>query len=232
MRQQTLTSCRAFVSAQLGPLHKQRKTRPPVVTLSREVGAGGLTIAQAVCARLQAHAPPGEAPWTAFDKNLVEHILEDHDLPGQLAEFMREEADPPVSEFLEEVLGVRPPAWQLFEQTSNTVLKLATMGRCVLVGRGANIITAGMPNAVHVRLVASVDERVRRMMARDGLDFAAARDLVQRTDRARQRYLRKHFDRDVADPGLYHAVINTERVPPHAAAELIAALVRALHPQA
>ena len=40
---------------------------------------------------LQGQVPAGAPPWTIFDRNLVERVLEDHDLPARLAKFMPED---------------------------------------------------------------------------------------------------------------------------------------------
>jgi len=65
--------------------------QPRVVTISRQAGAGAHAVAEALVNRLQPGAPKDAIPWTIFDRNLVEKVLADHDLPEQLARFMPED---------------------------------------------------------------------------------------------------------------------------------------------
>jgi cytidylate kinase len=51
---------------------------------------------------------------------------------------------------------------------------------------------------------------------------AAAR--IREEDLGRERYLKKHFDKDINDPLLYHLMINTDAVLPEAAAQIIGEL--------
>ena len=56
----------------------------------------------------------------------------------------------PVEAIVEEVLGLHPSGWTLVQHATQTILRLAGLGRAILVGRGANIITARLPNVFHV----------------------------------------------------------------------------------
>ena len=42
----------------------------------------------------------------------------------------------------------------LVHKTAKTILQLAEMGNVIIIGRGANVVTAHMNNIFHVRLVA------------------------------------------------------------------------------
>jgi len=60
----------------------------PVITISRQAGSGAHVVAEALVAGLQAGEPQASPPWTMFDRDLVERVLKDHELPKRLAEFM------------------------------------------------------------------------------------------------------------------------------------------------
>src|SRR3569833_2439623 len=73
-----LELCRGYLDAQslvaesrrtaLHPLEQQ-----PAITLSRETGAGAVTIARMAAERLQTGS---SQPWAVFDRNLVQKTLE------------------------------------------------------------------------------------------------------------------------------------------------------------
>jgi cytidylate kinase len=152
---------------------------------------------------------------------LVEKVLEEHELPKALAKFMPEDRRSFIQDAMEELLGLRPPSWVMVPQIAETVLHLADTGHVILVGRGANFITARMPNVFHVRLIASLPKRIKRVQKLNGLTPEEAIKFVKDEDRSRNRYAKEHFHRSVDDAFSYHLVLNTDRIPYSDAAQLI-----------
>ncbi|MEI6349703.1 MAG: cytidylate kinase-like family protein [Verrucomicrobiota bacterium] len=219
--------CRAYIAAQGRSGIPQRKKLRPVITISREAGAGGVTIAGLIAKLLNQEVEREEAPpWTVFDRNLVERVIEDHDLPKTLQRFMPEDVKPDIKDAVEELLGLHPSSWTLVQHTTQTILNLARLGNVILVGRGANIITARFPHAVHVRLVAPKEARVREMESLHGMDHGAALEFVGKTDRARRRYVQRYFDTAIDDPLNYSLILNTGRIDFQTAAHLVVEAVR------
>jgi len=202
--------------------------RLPVVTISREAGAGAGSVAEELARLLNAKKEEQGPPWTIFDKNLVERALQEHDLPEQLKRFMPEDVAPYMTDTVEELLGLHPSSWTLVQHTTQTILRLASLGHAILVGRAANIITAQVPTAVHVRLVAPVDARARHLSKVAGLSHAEALDYIHKWDRARRRYVQRYFDTAIDDPLNYTMVLNTGRLSFQTAAHMIAQAVAAL----
>lgn len=217
--------CLSFISSQLRPASAKAEARGEpklAITLSRQTGAGAWLVAPRLAERLQKATSPTASRWTVFDRELVEKVLQDHNLPATLARFMPEDRIPYVQGAVQELLGLHPPSWTLVEKTTETIRKLAALGNVILIGRGANVITASMPHVFHARLVASLESRVRCAADFFKLDLRAAREFVERTDRGRQRYLKEHFGSGVEDPLLYDVTINTDRISYEQTAELIA----------
>jgi hypothetical protein len=108
-----------------------RELHPLAITISREVGAGGKTIADLLGQRLTAaEKTPAASPWIVFDSSLAKQVLEDHNLPPDLERFMTEDARLlPVEAIVEEVLGLHPSGWTLVQHTTQTILRLAGLGR-------------------------------------------------------------------------------------------------------
>lgn len=221
----SITRCLAYIDCQLQspkPAHRTATLkRPPSITISRQTGAGGVSIAGKVAEYLQKFTPGGGCPWTVFDRNLVEKVLEDHHLPARLARYMPEDRVSELQNMLEEVLGLHPDAWSLVRQSCETILQLAELGNVILVGRGANVITRRLHNVLHVRLVAPLENRVRVVSAYYHLNEEAALKFIEEQDRARNGYVRKFFSRDIADPLQYQMVLNTGLLDFDEAARLI-----------
>jgi cytidylate kinase len=196
------------------------------ITISREVGAGGRTIGELVAQRLAVteKTPGGGSTWAVFDVNLAKQVLEDHKLPPNLERFMTEDARLPVEAIVEEVLRLHPSGWTLVQHTIKTILRLAGLGHVIVVGRGANIITARLPNVFHVRLVAPLAMRIRHTAEYYQLNEAEAAKFVREKDQARRRYVRRYFNAEIDDPSLYDVTLNTGRFGLARTAEVIAQL--------
>lgn len=223
----------AFVVAQLGASPKgppkSLERRRPVVTVSRQTGASGNAFGIALAAYLERTQPKGRGPWAVVDRELVDKILEDEALPERLASWSPEDHLAGVSFVVEELLGLHRATWKPMQEVTETILRLAGMGNVVLVGRGANVILSHLPQAFHVRLVASLESRVAHMAELRGTSKKKALAWVEAEDRARQRFIRRYFQVDVADPLLYNLVVNVDRVPIDEAARIVgdAVLARA-----
>ena len=219
--------CRTFINTQIQPAGKGLTSAKDgelrrAVTISRQTGSGAHVVAEKLAACLQAHTPSDARPWTVFDRNLVEKVLEDHNLPQRLARFMPEDRVSEIADTMDELFGLHPSSWTLVRQTTETILHLAELGNVILIGRGATVITGKVDYVFHVRLVGSLEKRVAHIQELHGLNKQAALELVRREDRGRRRYLKAHFKTDLDDPLFYHLVINTDLVSYENAAQLIA----------
>lgn len=222
-----LEQCHAYLLIQL-QLGKKPTVVPrlpssgPAVTISYQTGSGEHEIAGRLAGLLQAGEPPGQSRWTVFDRQLVEKVLEEHHLPQSLAVMLPEKHRTYIQDVMEELGGIRPPSWIVVPQVAETVLHLAAAGHVILVGRGANFITARLSNVFHVRLIAPLGKRVERVRTLHQLSLKEAAKFVASTDRGRGRYVKDHFHVRLEDDLLYHLVINTDRLPGPDAARLIA----------
>lgn len=219
-------SCKGYIAA-LGnrPFAHQKKIFPSI-TLSREAGAGATTVGKKVLQLL--HNDRDAIPWTLFDRNLVERIINDHALPVRLKEYLSEDRMGWVSSTLEEAIGLHPGESALMAHTADTILRLASIGNAVIIGRGGNFLTSRLHNVLHVRLVAPLPLRIRRVREIHNLTEREATLYVHHADRGRARYVRHYFHEDVSDPLHYHLVLNTGHLTDEDAAGIIALAAKAL----
>jgi cytidylate kinase len=222
-----LDKCLSFINCQLQPAaprfgQEADLTSIRAVTISRQTGSGGYAVAEKLAEYLRMQTPSAARPWVVFDRNLVEKVLEDHNLPVRLARFMPEDRISQMSDTMDELFGLHPPSLILVRKTSETILHLAQLGHVILIGRGANVVTGKLPGIFHVRLVGSLQQRVKRLQELKGLNPREAIRLADREDLARRRYLKQFFDKDIDDPLLYHMILNTDLISSQDAARLIA----------
>jgi cytidylate kinase len=211
-----LEHCPSFISSQVqfveGLESLAQKNVRRAVTISRQAGCGAFVVAEKLAHYLQAHSAGNACPWTVFDRNLIDKVLEDHNLPACLAKFLPEDRVSELEDLMADVFGVHPPSTTVLQQTAETMLKLADAGNVILIGRGAHIVTARLPHVLHVRLVAPLQKRVEHacQFYHDyNKSETQARKFCLREDRARRRYLKKYFGADIENPLLYHMIINT-----------------------
>ena len=205
-----------------GRISPPERANQPIITISRQAGAGAHAIASELVPLLEARAAGGPRPWAVFDRNIVDRVIEEHHLPADAARFMPEDRINEIGDTLDTLFGLHPSAWSLVRKTAETIRRIANLGNMILFGRAGNVVTENLPNALHVRLVGSVEGRIEYIKATKQLGQLAAADYVNREDLGRKRYVKKYFGKDIDDPLLYHLVINTGQVPFAAAARIIA----------
>jgi len=221
----SINKARAYLSAQMQGVQARKEPsdhRVAFVTISRESGAGGLIVAEHLAELLNERGVGADVPWAVFEKNLLEKVVEENELPESYMDQMEEKVLPAIQTAVSEMLAVHPSISRLAAMTSRTVLHVASMGNAVLVGRGANVLTENLLVGLHVRLIAPPDRRLRFLMDHHSLSRADAARMMEEEDEGRRYYVKKHFNRDVDDPTQYDLVLNTDRLSHHATAEVIA----------
>jgi len=226
-----LETAGAYLNAQMGDTGTPwaGKTEGPYVTISRESGAGGSSLARALALRLNAHLPPN-VQWTVYTGNLIEEMLQSNHLSPQLARFLPEDKISEISASVGELVGLHPNLWDLVQKTNELMRHISSAGQAIIVGRGANFATTSIEHGVHVRLVGPADHRARHIARLQQIDEADACTYNAKRDQARERYVRTHFNANIKDPNAYDLVIDTGRVHLSEATELVATLVFARMP--
>ncbi len=217
---------RRYIASHSHDAEKQDKYKPnkpgPCITLSRQTGCGAAGISKELIRILHANDIEKKAEWGVFDKNLIEKVLQDHNLPLSLAKIMDEGKYSSVTTMANDLLGVYPDRWSLVHKTTVTILQLAQIGRVVIIGRGANVITTQLKNTFHIRLVAPLEDRISRIQQTLNINKYEAEKFIKKDDRARKKFLETYFHKEINDPLIYHAVINTHLFSTEETAEMIA----------
>lgn len=193
------------------------------VTISRQAGAGGRSVARAIVRRFERE---GEAGWTVFDANAFQEAVRRAGLiaPARLAE--EEVYEGPLGDWLEQLFGRNSPQDAVMLAVFRAMREAARRGRVVFVGRGAVCLLRDL-GGVHARLVASLDARLHRLEERYEITAEEARRRLREMDESRSAFFRDHLHRRIDDPALYDLVLNTDWVSSEEAAALVLELDRA-----
>ncbi len=205
-----------------------RESPPGTVTLSRQYGAGGLRIAPAVADALG---------FRFVDRELVEMAARQLGVDPEWAR-EHDERVPDVLENLGRALaaatpefGVAPPPilddGAMADAVRNVIHSLADSGGYLILGRASQAALADRADVCNILLVAPIGDRVARIARSQEVGEKEARSRVDRADRDRADYVRRFYDRDIADPTLYDVVLNTSRLGLRGSARLAVAAARA-----
>lgn len=194
----------------------------PAITFSYQTGAGMREIAPLAARLLDRIEFRDRHPWTIYDQQLIEQSLQENLWPRELASRITEDKRLFLDELVDDLFGLRPPSWVLVPQLVKTILRLAVSGHAILVGYGVTVVTAGLPNVFHVRLIGSLPDRITRIQQRQRLTPEAAARFVRNKDRGRERFVKAHFHARLDDEMRYDLVLNTDHLSASDAAAVIA----------
>ena len=200
-----------------------------LITISREYGAGGSTVARAVAERLG---------WRLVDNQLLEEIARRAGMTTAEAQ-ERVERGPTFVERLVRALAasnpelltpasVQPPEAEdaRLKQITEQVVAESAGNHAVLVGRAAGAVIGRRDDALHIKLVGTIEYRRQIIADRLGVSLEEAERQIRDVDGHRAEYHRRWYQRDWSDARNYHLVINAGWLGLERAAELIVELVR------
>jgi cytidylate kinase len=205
----------------------------PIVTISRQFGAGGSSVAGLVASELIAEV---------VDKKLIEEVARRLSIRPSDVE-AEDERPRTLLERLVRSFSVLEPGFgmgwtppypdplydsrkEIIHLTENVIREVAEGGNVVIVGRGAGFVLRDRPGVYRVFLRAPDDARVKTVMARDGFTEPAARRKMHETDSNRSAYIKQLYGHDWCDVDEYDLILNTGRVGYETAAQMILCGVR------
>ncbi len=206
-----------------------------VITISRQLESCGDEVADLVCQKLG---------YERFDKNAMARAGQEMGLGGTAVD--RATADQPGPKSLvERWFGnyqnpqADPVSWALStQQDALQDLSIANLvdimnagykrGNIVIVGRGGMAALQHKPDVLHVRIQAPLALRIKRLQEHEGLTQEAAQQKMRERDLSDVDWIKRYFGLDSHDPALFDVIINTAKITPEAAADLVVQTLAAL----
>jgi cytidylate kinase len=90
--------------------------------------------------------------------------------------------------------------------------ELAERGEAILVGRGGSCFLRDCLGAFHVRLMAPLPIRLRRVMEYRWVRESVAKKLIAQADAQRKSFYENYFGADWSSPLEYHLTVNSGRL--------------------
>lgn len=178
-----------------------------IITISREFGSGGETVARLVAEK------------TRF------HLVNKETIINGLSEFGIDQPpeDPEKAVSSEEI---DQAGRSYIEAMHDYIYDLAIRKNLVILGRGGSILFKDYPPALHVRVIAQFTHRVNKVMKLYGLNSETAVKLVKEKDHEKRQYHRRIFDVNWNNTRPFDLVLNTEKMGLEDAADIIVAAYR------
>jgi cytidylate kinase len=202
-----------------------------IITISRMFGSGGSDVAARVARQLG---------WALLDNAVVDAVAKR--LGVSVAEVSsREERVPSLAERIAASLTMSTPELgvpvvdaslmetaetKIVGVTKRVMEEAVAQGNAVLVGRGAQCMLADRPDALHVFCYAPKAFLVKYAIAHRGVNPANAEHEVEKMNRQREQYVKRHWGRDWRAFENYHLCIDTGRLGIDMAADLVVAAAR------
>lgn len=177
-----------------------------IVTISRELGSGGDTLAEMVA---------NELGYTLVDHRRFHAETEKYGLLRPELEKVDERKPGLLDRFFRERQAVYLDLLQAI------VYDFAEKDNAVIVGRGANFLLKDIGHAFHVRVVSSFEARKKRLMENEGVTGQLAEEFIAHNDQERSAFTKYFFNARWGDPSLYDMVINTTNLDLETACKLI-----------
>jgi cytidylate kinase len=201
-----------------------------VITISQQYGSNGYEIAVKLASTLR---------WRLVQRDIVAHLAHQLGITEDEAAYYHEHTYGFVDRVLLSLQFSTPEAVEAWasqftmpitarmqeclyhEALQQTIAMAARRDNTVIVGHGAQVLLAGRPDTLHIRVIASLEQRVNTVMQSEHLSRPQAHMRIQRKDGGQARYFRSQYRCDVNDPLLYDLVLNSSALTLESQIDLI-----------
>ena len=199
-----------------------------VITISRQFGAGGITLGKMIAEKFG---------YTFADTEIIKMVAEMANVSTHFVETVEKEAGGKFSKFISKTVS-KPLVGRILKDERGyideeiyldylvlIIAQMADDGDVVILGRGSQYILNDHPDADHILLINTFENRVKFMQDNYDLSHGRAVHVVKNEDRRRLNLYKKLGKSDYDHPDLYHLVLNMSKVNLELGFQLICKLV-------
>lgn len=182
-----------------------------VITIGRQFGSGGYTIARHLAERLGIKFFDKELlALAAKESGFKESLFEQKDEKKSLFDFICSVHT--VFDGGHAVYGNCLSDESLFKIQSDVIVKQAARQSCLFVGRCADYILRNHPRCVNIFIAADPADRVKRISQRLNVDDTAARKAIEKADEQRSAYYNYYSCNTWGAAATYHLCVNSSKM--------------------
>ncbi len=165
------------------------------ITLSRKMGTNGSEIARRVADRLG---------YGFYDTEAIEDAAQEM---GFLEDV--KEIDDKAPSLIQRFISQKPEVY--LDRLHAVMYELASRGNSVFLGRGGHMLLRSFRCALHIRVTASLENRIENLVKRGWLREVAMK-AIEKSDHERGAFIRFAFRVDWDSPELYDLVLNMDHL--------------------
>ena len=176
-----------------------------IITIGRQHGSSGREIARLLAEKLN---------YKCYDKEIVDEAANHSDFSRDLIDAFDEKR---MSAFILHAGGYGLNEnfrlnMQVVSAQFEAMRNIADKGNCIFVGRCADYILRDHDDLVSVFILGDMDERLKCLERRQGLDEAEARKKIKEVDKDRSSFYRYDSDQTWGDAQNYDMCINSSKL--------------------
>lgn len=188
--------------------HEPEKKHPgPLITISREAGSNAEDLAHKIAEKLnQRHHGPN---WRVLSKEIFYKSAKDLDMhPEHVMRVFKYEESYTLNDILNAFGTKKFKSEKRVIKTVNEVIRsFAEEGFCIIVGRASHIIASDIKSALHLRLIAPLEYRIKTIMEHDKLNRSDAIAYIEKLERERKAF-RKAVRKESPEKDTFDICIN------------------------
>lgn len=191
-----------------------------IITIGRQHGSSGREIARLLAEKLN---------YKCYDKEIVDEAANHSDFSRDLIDAFDEKR---MSAFILHAGGYGLNEnfrlnMQVVSAQFDAMRSIADKGNCIFVGRCADYILRDYDNLVSVFILGDMDERLKCLERRQGLDEAEARKKIKEVDKDRSSFYRYYSDQTWGDAQNYDMCINSSKLGVEGTVQVILDYIKA-----
>ena len=180
------------------------------ITLTRKMGTNGSEIATRVADQLQ---------YKLYDTEAIENTAREMGFLNDV-----KAVDEKVPSLFDRLFSHRPEIY--LDRLNSVIYDLASKGNAVFLGRGSHVLLRDLKCALHIRVTASLEKRIKNLVER-GFQREEAIKEIRRSDHERGAFVKFAFGVDWEDPELYDVVLNMDNLTVETASDTVLHMARA-----
>ncbi|MDD5902431.1 MAG: cytidylate kinase-like family protein [Oscillospiraceae bacterium] len=191
-----------------------------IITIGRQHGSSGREIARLLAEKLDIKC---------YDKEIVDEAANHSDFSRDLIEAFDEKR---MSAFILHAGGYGLNEnfrlnMQVVSAQFETMRNIAEKGDCIFVGRCADYILRDFKDLVSVFILGDMDERLKCLERRQGLDTVEAKKKIKEVDKDRSSFYRYYSDQTWGDAQNYDLCINSSKLGVEGTVQVILDYIKA-----
>lgn len=196
----------------------------PVITISRQVGCGGVKLATRLAETLNKFIICKK--WQVISKEVLRQSAKELELdPKKVDRLFTPNEHSTFDEILEAFNAKMYKSDRVILKTVKEVIKgFAVDGCCIIVGRAGHVIARDIEHSLHIRLEAPLEWRINKIASRKNISQSEALKFINETEKKRDAF-RKHYLDKKHPEETFDLVIDVSRFKPGSIIKLMKAAV-------